>query len=138
MVDPGDEVPQTAGDEYIQAVTLRPAVTKPSIRVRCVACGSWFPAQRRSAQSCSPTCRQRLSRELRARTPQLPAGPFDLVVADPPWHFTTYSQKGQGRSPSAHYATMTIGSLCRLPVLDIAARDSGLAMWVYGPRLPDA
>src|SRR4051812_36219751 len=33
---------------------------------------------------------------------------------------------------------MTVDSLCRLPVANIAAPNSRLAMWVYGPRLPDA
>jgi N6-adenosine-specific RNA methylase IME4 len=79
-----------------------------------------------------------MSRARRASTPPLPAGPFQLIVADPPWHFSTYSSKGQGKSPSVHYATMTVDALCRLPIADIAAPDAGLAMWVYGPRLPDA
>jgi MT-A70 len=119
-------------------VTLTDIVTISRIRVRCEVCGNRFAAHRRSAKTCSPACRQRLSRTLRARTPPLPTGPFSLIVADPPWHFDTFSDKGQGRSPSAHYVTMSIDSLCRLPIKDIAAPDAGLAMWIYGPRLPDA
>lgn len=119
-------------------VTPTVIVTAPSIKVRCEVCGDRFTARRRSARTCSPACRQRLSRGLRASTPPLPAGPFDLILADPPWHFKTYSEKGQGKSPSAHYATMGIESICRLPIGDITASDAGLAMWVYGPRLPDA
>ena len=68
----------------------------------------------------------------------LPAGPFDLIYADPPLHFTTWSDKGQGRSPSRHYATMSAPALLALPVTKLAAPDSVLALWVYGPRLPDA
>ena len=67
----------------------------------------------------------------------LPAGPFDLVYADPPLHFETWSDQGQGRSPSRHYAMMTKPELCQLPIAQLAARDSILAIWVYGPRLPD-
>ena len=55
------------------------------------------------------------------------SGPFDLIYADPPWHFETSSNKGQGKSPSAHYATLDIDAICRLPVRDIAAPDSALA-----------
>jgi N6-adenosine-specific RNA methylase IME4 len=66
-----------------------------------------------------------------------PDGPFDLIYADPPLHFATWSDKGQGRSPSRHYATMTMPQLCELPIAQLAARDSVLVLWVYGPRLPD-
>ena len=46
-----------------------------------------------------------------AGTPPLPAGPFDLILADPPWHFDTYSEKGQGRSASQHYATIDLDQI---------------------------
>jgi N6-adenosine-specific RNA methylase IME4 len=67
----------------------------------------------------------------------LPDGPFDLIYADPPLHFATWSDKGEGRSPNRHYATMTMPQLCELPIAEHAARDSILALWVYRPRLPD-
>jgi N6-adenosine-specific RNA methylase IME4 len=66
----------------------------------------------------------------------LPDGPFDLIVADPPCHFTTFSEKGQGRSPSHHYPTMDLDWICRLPIRKLAAADAGLAIWAYGPLLP--
>lgn len=67
----------------------------------------------------------------------LPPGPFDLVYADPPLQFETYSDKGQGRSPGRHYRTMSVPELLTLPVAKLAAPDSVLAIWVYGPRLLD-
>jgi N6-adenosine-specific RNA methylase IME4 len=79
-----------------------------------------------------------LSRDLRATTPPFPPGPFDLIYADPPWNFEAYSEKGQGRSVCRHYKTMHHDSVGRLPVADIAAPDAGLALWVYGPMLPEA
>ncbi len=120
------------------AVTITDSVTTSTIRVRCLVCREWFTAIRRSARTCSDACRQRLSRDLQAATPPLPPGPYDLVYADPPWDFVTYSAKGQGRSPSSHYRTMHFDSICRLPVPDIAAPDAGLAVWAYGPMLPKA
>jgi hypothetical protein len=112
------------------------SVTHRSIRLRCLACGTAFSALRRSAKTCSPACRQRFSRDLRAATPPLPPGPFDLLYADPAWHFRTFSDKGQGRCPSSHFPTMDFDSICRLPIGDIAAPNVGLALWVYGPMLP--
>ena len=119
-------------------VTIVLIVTSSLIKVRCEVCGDRFAAHRRSAKTCSDVCRQRRSRHQRAVTPPFPAGPFDLISADPPWHFTTFSDKGQGKSPSRHYPTMSIDWLCRLAVRNIAAPNSALVLWVYGPRLPDA
>jgi hypothetical protein len=84
-------------------VTLTVAVTSPSRRTRCWVCGQPFAAVRQSAKTCSDVCRQALSRMRRAATPPLPEGPFDLILADPPWRFETCSDKGQGRSASRHY-----------------------------------
>lgn len=118
--------------------TLGLAVTARSVRARCLACGEPFYAMRDSAKTCSAACRQSLSRTRRAATPPLPPGPFDLIVADPPWHFVTHSAKGQRRSPSRHYQTMNLDWICGLPIENLAAEDAGLALWVYGPLLPQA
>src|SRR5215469_12160054 len=67
----------------------------------------------------------------------LPAGPFDLLYADPPLCFNGWSEKGEGRSPQRHYHCPSLAELMALPIADIAAPDSILATWVYGPRLPD-
>jgi N6-adenosine-specific RNA methylase IME4 len=120
------------------AVTPTANVTTPRIKVRCEFCADGFKALRCSAKTCSPACRQGLSRLMRAATPPLPAGPFDLILADPPYPFTTYSQKGQGKSPSAHFKTRSVDWIRRLPIRAVAAPSAGLALWVYGPLLPEA
>ena len=43
----------------------------------------------------------------------------------------------KGRSPGPHYHTLDLPALCHLPIGELAAKDAGLAIWVYGPRLPD-
>lgn len=108
------------------------------VRVVCRVCGTRFAAERRSALTCSDACRQKRSRSLRASTPELPAGPFDLFYVDPPWRFESYSPAGQGKTPSRHYQTLDHAALCRVPVAASAARDALLAMWVYDCRLGDA
>lgn len=67
----------------------------------------------------------------------LPGGPYDLLYADPPLAFNTWSDKGDGRSPQRKYRCMTMAELCAMPVASIAAPNSMLAIWAYGPRLPD-
>jgi N6-adenosine-specific RNA methylase IME4 len=67
-----------------------------------------------------------------------PSGTYQLIYADPPWNYKTYSAKGQGKSPSQHYGVMDTAAICQLPVQQLATPDSILAMWVYTPKLPDA
>lgn len=86
----------------------------------------------------------------------LPPGPFGVVLADPPWHFATYSAKGRGRSPDGpasaaqlrnlsrqnqpqrHYATMTLDDIKALPVAASAAKDCVLLLWAVDPMIPEA
>ena len=63
---------------------------------------------------------------------------FSAILADNAWEFTTYSDKGAGRSPQAHYHTMTVDKMCDLPVEQVAADDCVLFLWAVDPRLPDA
>lgn len=82
----------------------------------------------------------------------LPAGPFPVILADPPWRFATFSEKGRGRcpdgpltrnesrqnSPARHYDTMSLEEIKALPVAASAAKDCVLLMWAVDPLLPAA
>lgn len=70
----------------------------------------------------------------------LPAGPFGCILADPPWSFKTWSGKTgtPHRTANDHYVTTETGSLCDIPVADIAAKDCALFMWVVDSHIPDA
>jgi hypothetical protein len=52
------------------------------------------------------------------------AGGFACVAIDAPLHFNTWSQKGQGRSPSRHYRTYSVAEIMTLPVRDVVARNA--------------
>jgi N6-adenosine-specific RNA methylase IME4 len=58
---------------------------------------------------------------------------YGVILADPPWTFKTYSQKGQGKSPQKHYDCMSIDDICALPVRDITADDCALFLWCTWP-----
>lgn len=105
------------------------------MRLMCPICRKSFIAERRSRVTCSTACRQRRTRRLRATTPLLPHGPYDLIYADPPLDCQSRTPAGQARSPSQHYATMDFSALCRLPAAEIAAPNAYLALWAYNPRL---
>lgn len=63
----------------------------------------------------------------------LPCGPFEVILADPPWKFASNSEARPGRNPRRHYACMPIGEIASMPVARIAARDALLLMWVTVP-----
>lgn len=68
-----------------------------------------------------------------------PPGGFDLIMADPPWRFTTRSAKGiTAKGAGGHYGTMTLAEIKAMPVADLAARDCLLWLWATNPMLPDA
>jgi N6-adenosine-specific RNA methylase IME4 len=66
-------------------------------------------------------------------------GAYAVVLADPPWQFRNVRTGGSMRSGAAQkYATLSTGDLCRMPVRDIAARNSILFLWGTSAMLPDA
>jgi len=68
----------------------------------------------------------------------LPRGHFKAILADPPWPFATWSHKGQGRSGEAHYNTMSHTDIERLPVSEVAAKDSVLFLWIVQTQISQA
>ncbi len=73
---------------------------------------------------------------MRAATPSLPPGPFDVVYADPPWRYDW--SIGEVKSVDAHYPTMSLEEICTLPIRQIAAPRSVLFLWVPGPKNREA
>ena len=63
---------------------------------------------------------------------------YNVIYADPPWTFKTFSNKGKDRSPEKHYSVMTLQNIKDLPVNKIANDDSVLLMWVVDPLLDKA
>lgn len=71
--------------------------------------------------------------------PQLnPLTQYDVILADVPWPFETYSDKGKGRSAENHYPVMSIEDICALPVANLAADNCALFFWAIWPRIFDA
>lgn len=66
----------------------------------------------------------------------LPAGPFDVIYADPPWRYDW--SNGKRKSVDAHYPTLSLEEICALPVRAVTAHRAVLFLWVTGPKLRDA
>ena len=69
---------------------------------------------------------------------QFPSLKYGAILADPPWRFANWSDKGEDRNASAHYSCMTLEDLKALPVDFAAADDSVLFLWATDPLLPAA
>jgi N6-adenosine-specific RNA methylase IME4 len=69
----------------------------------------------------------------------LPSGPFSCILADPPWHYATYSGESAVPTLAADpYPTLTLAELQGLPVAEVAADDALLIMWVVSSHLSQA
>lgn len=63
---------------------------------------------------------------------------YACILADPPWSYEVWSEKGTGRSVAAnHYSTMTTAEICALPVEKITEKDCILFIWATFPNLID-
>ena len=63
----------------------------------------------------------------------LPNKKYNIIYADPPWHFSNWSVKGNVKAPINYYATMSINDICKLPVKDIADKNCVLFIWTCDP-----
>lgn len=66
---------------------------------------------------------------------------YGAILADPPWHFKSWSIKGEGRSASRHYQTKetaSIGDDFSSMVNEWADDNCALFMWAVDSMLPDA
>ena len=63
---------------------------------------------------------------------------YDVIIADPATRFETRSKAGEGKSPQAHYPTMTWGDLEALPVSQLGRGDTILMMWACWPTLRES
>jgi len=69
----------------------------------------------------------RQAKELNAAPPELPTGPFQVVVADPPWRYESGS--------SLPYPTMDIEEIKAMPVGEIADENAILWLWTTNAHL---
>ena len=82
-------------------------------------------------RSVAPMCRLGADGE---HLPEVDTG-FRVVLADPPWAFSSNSLAAPGRNPRRHYPCMTVEELCQLPLAERVARDAVLFLCVPGPLL---
>jgi ParB/RepB/Spo0J family partition protein len=67
------------------------------------------------------------AKELEAAAPGLPTGPFQVIVADPPWQYETGN--------SLPYPTMPLEDIKAMPVREIADENAILWLWTTNAHL---
>lgn len=67
------------------------------------------------------------AKQLEAKPPALPTGPFQVIVADPPWRYESGND--------LPYPTMALEEIKALPVYDIADQHAILWLWTTNAHL---
>jgi len=62
---------------------------------------------------------------------------YQIIYADPPWHFKTGFWDRQKSKPEAHYDTMSIEEICSLPVKQLTEKNCHLYLWTTSRHLMD-
>lgn len=65
----------------------------------------------------------------------LAIGEYSMIMADPPWTFALYSEKGEEKSAQAQYSCMSLDQIQRLPISGLAKPDCLLWLWCTNPLL---
>lgn len=60
---------------------------------------------------------------------------YGLIMADPPWSYDLWSEKGMKKSAMAQYETMSDDAIAALPVHELARGDCVLWLWATAPKL---
>lgn len=71
------------------------------------------------------------------RFPPLPAGPYGVLYADPPWQYRNGPMMS-GSHAAAHYPTVPTTHLATLAVGAIADQDAVLFLWATSPCMAEA
>ena len=67
-----------------------------------------------------------------------PKKKYNIIYADPAWHFKTYSDKGTKRSALQHYNCLNINDIYNLPIRSISDDDYILFIWIIDSMFPEA
>jgi N6-adenosine-specific RNA methylase IME4 len=60
---------------------------------------------------------------------------YQIIYADPPWEWKTYSSKGRKKTSDRHYLLTATDDLMKLPIESISDKSCALFMWVQDGHL---
>lgn len=69
---------------------------------------------------------------------EIPPLSYDLIMADPPWSFDNWSERGEAKNAKAHYRCESVDALKAMDVASLASKDCLLWLWATNPMLRQA
>ena len=63
---------------------------------------------------------------------------YQIIYADPPWHYKNYADRTASRWVGNKYPVMSIGDIKDLPVFNLADINCALFLWTTPPCLQEA
>lgn len=66
----------------------------------------------------------------------LPAGPYDVVLMDPPWAYT--GQQDKWGAAAKFYPTHTLDVIQTLPLVPMLSKKAVIFCWTTGPKLEES
>ena len=75
-------------------------------------------------------------RQENLKSTEFPKGKYRVIYADPPWSYNDKRAPGTGGAEE-QYPTMSLDSICELPVSQIADESAVLFLWVTTPLLQE-
>lgn len=130
--------------DLLRAVELRPHLVRVNPKIEAVHPSLLREASRAGAAApkiveqalsegwTTGRVRQEVRRIKCSQAGPLPKGIYDVVYADPPWH---YSNTGVEGAAARHYPTMPTETIKALAVRNRVAGDATLFLWVTNPFL---
>jgi len=88
-------------------------------------------------QAVRAALRQQATARIESEPAPLPAGPFRVIVADPPWAYEKRKDDGSHRA-ALTYPTMSTAEICAMPMLERAHEDCVLWLWTTNAFMRDA
>lgn len=81
--------------------------------------------------------REQIEKLKREGVAPLPAGPWGVIVIDPPWQYNC-RQDDPSHDSMSGYPSMSLEEIKALPIPDLLANDSMVWLWTTNAHLPDA
>lgn len=81
--------------------------------------------------------KQEVGAKLNAEPAPMPAGPYRVLVADPPWNYEKRAGDATHRG-DLPYPSMTTDAICEMAVRDLGCDDSILWLWTTNAFMRDA
>ena len=75
--------------------------------------------------------------EPKVKTPELPEGKYQVILADPPWLYgqEQHSKEKQDTVLETHYPSLATEKICELPIKELGLDNSVLFLWTTSPKL---